>query len=138
MTLIGIGMYLYFTTCNLRHIYGFLPLVMLAFILKKKNFNFNNPCFLPYYHLIRTNHTNFAYSFADVCFVCCFFLQRERSLSLVPRKILQIDGSSVPSSQFFSPLQVRVHETHPPSAQENLSFEQLIPKENNTSHHHKK
>ena len=49
------------------------------------------------------------------------------SLSLVPRKILQNDGSSVPSSQFFSPFQVRVHETHPPSAQENLSFEQLIP-----------
>ena len=38
--------------------------------------------------------------------------------------IPQIDGSSVPSSQFLFPSHVKDHERHPPPAQEKLSSEQ--------------
>ena len=38
-----------------------------------------------------------------------------------------IDGSSVSSSQFFSPSHVRDHGTQPPPAQEKASSEQLFP-----------
>ena len=45
------------------------------------------------------------------------------------------DGSSVPSSQFFSPSHVRDQDTHPPPAQEKLSPEQVDPVKRNCKNH---
>lgn len=50
-----------------------------------------------------------------------------RKLSVEIYCIPHIDGSSLPSSQSFSPSQVNDHGKHSPPVQENWSFEQLLP-----------
>ena len=51
----------------------------------------------------------------------------QRKIHVTNAKLPHIDGSSVPSSQFVSPLHVRDHGTQPPPAQERVSSEQLCP-----------
>ena len=51
----------------------------------------------------------------------------QRKIHVTNAKLPHIDGSSVPSSQFASPLHVRDRGTQPPPAQERVSSEQLFP-----------